>query len=150
MYGHIWKYVKLSAPSPKSAVLQSAAIMSNTSNPPDDRGFEDRLRADKVGIFLSGGLDSGALAVTAKEIATSRSGVPILSSYTMGLRCPNSRDDEGIYASKVARHLDIPNKYLALDQSNCLKTGNIQEYRFPEPNVVFYFEFILRHEQKMT
>ena len=37
----------------------------------------DRMR-EKVGIFFSGGLDSGAVAASAKEIAGSRGGTPKL------------------------------------------------------------------------
>jgi len=94
---------------------------------------EDRLRTDKVGIFLSGGLDSGAVAVTAKEIARSRGGVPILSSYTVGYDSLIP-DDEGVYASKVARYLDIPNKYIPLDDVQPFENWEQARYRFPEPN----------------
>ena len=94
---------------------------------------EDRLRTDKVGIFLSGGLDSGAIAVTAKEIARSRGGVPILSSYTVGYDSLIP-DDERVYASKVARHLDIPNKYMPLDHVQLFENWEHAKYRFPEPN----------------
>jgi asparagine synthase (glutamine-hydrolysing) len=94
---------------------------------------EDRLRTNKVGIFLSGGLDSGAIAATAKEIARSRDGVPILSSYTVGYDSLIA-DDERIYASKVARYLDIPNIYLSLDHVQFFENWEHPRYRFPEPN----------------
>jgi asparagine synthase (glutamine-hydrolysing) len=94
---------------------------------------KDRLRTDKVGIFLSGGLDSGALAVTAKEIARSRGGIPILSSYTVGYDSLIP-DDEGFYSSKVARYLDIPNKYISLDQVELFENWEHAKYRFPEPH----------------
>jgi asparagine synthase (glutamine-hydrolysing) len=94
---------------------------------------EDRLRTDKVGIFLSGGLDSGAIAVTAKEIARSHGGLPILSSYTMGYDSLIP-DDERVYASQVARHLDIPNKYMPLDHVQLFENWQHARYRFPEPN----------------
>jgi asparagine synthase (glutamine-hydrolysing) len=93
----------------------------------------DRLRTDKVGIFLSGGLDSGALAVTAKEIARSRGGIPILSTYTVGYDSLIP-DDERFYASKVARYLDIPNKYMPLDHVQLFENWEHAKYRFPEPN----------------
>jgi asparagine synthase (glutamine-hydrolysing) len=93
---------------------------------------EDRLRTDRVGIFLSGGLDSGAIAVTAKEIASSRGGVPMLRSYTVGYDALIP-DDERVYASKVARHLDIPNKYVPLDHVELFEKWENARYRFPEP-----------------
>jgi asparagine synthase (glutamine-hydrolysing) len=94
---------------------------------------KDRLRTDKAGIFLSGGLDSGALAVTAKEIARSRGGIPILSSYTVGYDSLIP-DDERFYASKVARYLDIPNKYMSLDHVQLFENWEHAKYRFPEPH----------------
>jgi len=94
---------------------------------------EDRLRTNKVGIFLSGGLDSGAIAATAKEIARSRGGIPSLSSYTVGYDSLIP-DDERVYASKVARHLDIPNKYIPLDHIQLFENWEFARYRFPEPN----------------
>ena len=94
---------------------------------------EDRLRTDRVGIFLSGGLDSGAIAVTAKEIARSRGGVPILSSYTVGYDFL-IRDDERVYASRVASTLDIPNEYMPLDHIQLFEKWEHAKYRFPEPN----------------
>jgi asparagine synthase (glutamine-hydrolysing) len=94
---------------------------------------DDRLRTDKVGIFLSGGLDSGAVAVTAKEIAGDRGGLPILSSYTVGYDhlIP---DDERVYASKVAHFLDIPNKYIPLDDIQLFEKWEHARYRSPEPH----------------
>jgi len=93
---------------------------------------EDRLRTDKVGILLSGGLDSGAIAVTAREIAKSRGGVPILTSYTVGYDSL-IQDDERFYASKVARYLGIPNKYMPLDHVQLFESWEHARYRFPEP-----------------
>jgi asparagine synthase (glutamine-hydrolysing) len=94
---------------------------------------EDRLRTDSIGMFLSGGLDSGAIAVTAKEIAISHGGLPILNSYTMGYDSLIP-DDERVYARKVARHLDIPNRYIPLDQVQLFENWEHARYRFPEPN----------------
>jgi asparagine synthase (glutamine-hydrolysing) len=93
---------------------------------------EDRLRTDKVGIFLSGGLDSGAIAVTAKEIAGNHGGRPALSSYTMGYDSLIP-DDERVYATQVARHLDMPNKYIPLDHVQFFENWEQSRYRFPEP-----------------
>src|ERR1700736_4062069 len=39
MYGHIWKYIKLSAPSPDSTARQCAPIMAYCSNMPADSGL---------------------------------------------------------------------------------------------------------------
>jgi asparagine synthase (glutamine-hydrolysing) len=42
-------------------------------------------------------------------------------------------DDERVYASKVARHLDIPNKYAPLDHVELFEKWENARYRFPEP-----------------
>jgi asparagine synthase (glutamine-hydrolysing) len=94
---------------------------------------KDRIRTDKVGIFLSGGLDSAAVAATAEELATDSAGIPILSSYTVGYDrlIP---DDERVYASKVAKFLNIPHKYIPLDDIELFEKWDDPRYRSPEPN----------------
>ncbi len=96
------------------------------------QAVDDRLRSENVGIFLSGGLDSGTVAVSAKEIAQSRGGIPNLRSYTVGydFLIP---DDEILYARKVADYLGIPNQYLALDYVQLFEKWGDGKYRFPEP-----------------
>ncbi len=97
------------------------------------KAVSDRLRTDKVGIFLSGGLDSGAVAVTAKEIAKSCGGVPILTSYTVGYDSLIA-DDERVFASKTASSLGIPNKYMAMDHAELFEKWTDARYRLPEPS----------------
>jgi len=74
----------------------------------------DRLPPDRVGIFLSGGLDSGAVAAVAKEISANCGDRPEIRSYTVGYD-ELIPDDEGVHARTLANHLSIPNTYLALD-----------------------------------
>ena len=92
------------------------------------RAVEDRTRVNKAGILLSGGLDSGSVAVVANEISRSRGGTPKLYSYTVGYE--SLGDDECRYARISAKCLNIPNKYLALEQ---LQPFEAAKYRSPEP-----------------
>lgn len=75
---------------------------------------KDRLRTDRIGILMSGGLDSPALAATAKELATKANGIPELYTYTIVYESLFA-DNEGIYAGKVADFIGIPNRRLAMD-----------------------------------
>jgi asparagine synthase (glutamine-hydrolysing) len=92
----------------------------------------DRLPSDRVGILLSGGLDSGAVATVAKEISDSRSHRPEVRSYTVGYDhlIP---DEERHYARTVAQRLGIVNRYLPLDDVDVFKEWNEVAERVPEP-----------------
>ncbi len=92
----------------------------------------DRLPVDSAGIFLSGGLDSGAVAAVASAFCRSHGGLPDLRSYTLGYDYL-IRDGEGFYATKLADYLGIPNNYLALDDIELFEKWDDLEYRFPEP-----------------
>ena len=92
----------------------------------------DRLPPDRAGIFLSGGLDSGAIATVAGAYSKSRGGFPSLRSYTVGYDSLIS-DKEGFYARQAAEHLGIPNEYLPLDNIELFEKWDDAEYRYPEP-----------------
>jgi asparagine synthase (glutamine-hydrolysing) len=93
----------------------------------------DRLPPDRAGIFLSGGLDSGAIAAVAGAYSQSRGGFPSLRSYTVGYDSLIS-DQEGFYARQSAEHLGIPNEYLPLDNIELFEKWDDAEYRYPEPS----------------
>jgi asparagine synthase (glutamine-hydrolysing) len=92
----------------------------------------DRLPPDRAGIFLSGGLDSGAVAAVASTYSKSRGGSPSLRSYTVGYDSLIP-DNEGFYARQSAAHLDIPNEYLALDNIELFEKWDDVDHRYPEP-----------------
>jgi asparagine synthase (glutamine-hydrolysing) len=96
------------------------------------RAVEDRTRMHKAGILLSGGMDSGSVAVVADEISRSRGGTPQLHSYTVGYG-PVDRDDEGIHARMTANYLSIPNKYLSVEELEPFEKWDEAKNRFPEP-----------------
>jgi asparagine synthase (glutamine-hydrolysing) len=62
---------------------------------------KDRLRTDRVGVFMSGGLDSSCLAAIARE-----SGAHVRAHTTVFDRLMPDR--ERYYAGAVAKHLGIP------------------------------------------
>jgi asparagine synthase (glutamine-hydrolysing) len=93
----------------------------------------DRLPPDRAGIFLSGGLDSGAVAAVASAYSKSRGGFPSLKSYTVGYDSLIP-DKEGFYARQSAEHLGIPNEYLPLDNIELFEKWDDAEYSYPEPS----------------
>jgi asparagine synthase (glutamine-hydrolysing) len=92
----------------------------------------DRLPPDRVGILLSGGLDSGSVAAAALEISKRAGGLPELFSYTVGYDS-SIPDNEGSAARVSADYLGIPNVYTSLDDKQLIKNWDDSEYRFPEP-----------------
>lgn len=76
-----------------------------------DTAVRDRLRTDRVSVFMSGGLDSTTLATTACEAMGGGAPVKAFSLHFERL----FEDREPAYADLVARHLGIPIEYYAQD-----------------------------------
>jgi asparagine synthase (glutamine-hydrolysing) len=93
----------------------------------------DRLPADRVGICLSGGLDSGSMATIAQEFSRDHGGTPEVISYTAGYDSLIP-DEERLYARELADHLGIANHYVALDKIELFERWDELDFRFPEPN----------------
>jgi asparagine synthase (glutamine-hydrolysing) len=93
---------------------------------------KDRLRTDRVGILLSGGLDSPSLAATAKELSTTAGGVPELYSYTAVYESLIP-DNDGPFAREVAECLGIPNRRLAMDHVRPFERWDDPNLSWPEP-----------------
>ena len=68
------------------------------------RGVADRLRAEKVGIRMSGGIDSTALAVVARRVGGADLELHAYTSVFESLM----PDEEGRYAAMVAERLELP------------------------------------------
>jgi asparagine synthase (glutamine-hydrolysing) len=92
----------------------------------------DRLRVDRAGILLSGGLDSGAVATTAREIANSSLGAADLRAYTVVYESLIP-DQDGPHAAQVADFLHIPIRYLAVDGLRAFERWDDPELSWPEP-----------------
>jgi asparagine synthase (glutamine-hydrolysing) len=92
----------------------------------------DRLRVDRVGILLSGGLDSATVAATARELSRSTGGTQDLRAYTVVYESLIS-DDDGEYARQVAEFLKIPIQFIAMDALKPFDRWNDPEFHWPEP-----------------
>jgi asparagine synthase (glutamine-hydrolysing) len=79
-----------------------------------DQAVADRLRTDRVGVVMSGGMDSTAVAAVAQEVLR-RSGQPFeLDAHTV-VYDRLIPDEERRYASAAASRLGIPIHYLPAD-----------------------------------
>jgi asparagine synthase (glutamine-hydrolysing) len=92
----------------------------------------DRLRTDRVGILLSGGLDSSALAATAHGISVEAGRKVDLRAYTVTYDSLIP-DKDGEYAQKVAEFLRIPIRCLPLDGIELFERWDEREIAWPEP-----------------
>jgi asparagine synthase (glutamine-hydrolysing) len=92
----------------------------------------DRLRIDRAGILLSGGLDSAALAASAREISGNPSDAADLRAYTL-IYEPLISDRDGAHAQKVADFLNIPIQFLEIDALKLFERWNDPELSSPEP-----------------
>ncbi len=92
----------------------------------------ERLPNDTVGVLLSGGLDSGAVATGAKEISSANGGKPEVRSYTVGYE-DAATDPEGSRGGALAKSLGIPNHYISFEKLELFERADDPAYRFPEP-----------------
>jgi asparagine synthase (glutamine-hydrolysing) len=86
----------------------------------------DRLRVPRVGIFMSGGLDSPGLAATAVNLLAPPGSVRAFT-FTFDRLVP---DSERRYAEIAAQYLNIPIRFFALDEP---LRGLKMVLRRPEP-----------------
>lgn len=92
----------------------------------------DRLGGGRVGILLSGGLDSSSAAATARELSPERGESGKLRAYTVTHEKLLS-DQDGRYAREVAEHLGIPIRCLPMDDLRPFARWDDPACRFPEP-----------------
>jgi asparagine synthase (glutamine-hydrolysing) len=94
---------------------------------------KDRLRTNRVGIFMSGGLDSTTLAATASEILRERGGGSELRAFTtLGNYAPID-DEERDCAGLVAARLGIPIHFTRLPETGAEAAGTGVPRLTPEP-----------------
>jgi asparagine synthase (glutamine-hydrolysing) len=79
------------------------------------QAVSDRLRTERIGIFMSGGIDSPILAATALELL-GRSARPAPVRAFTYMYESLLEDQERRYATAVAEHLGIPIHCYALDE----------------------------------
>lgn len=75
----------------------------------------DRLRTERVGVFMSGGLDSPALAAVARNEPAGTGATDRVRAFTF-VYDSLIPDSERHYAGAVAERLSIPINYYALDE----------------------------------
>jgi asparagine synthase (glutamine-hydrolysing) len=79
-----------------------------------DRAVEERLDRDRVGVLLSGGLDSAAVASTGKMLCAHEPRGCELRGYTVGYAKDKDHRDRTA-AGELARALGIPAHFIAMD-----------------------------------
>jgi len=92
----------------------------------------DRLRCDRIGVLMGGGLDSTSVAATAKQVLNNTSTPCELRAFTVIYR-QLIPDDEGYYAGLVGDALGFPVQYLALDDHSLYDDRSEAEFHTPEP-----------------
>jgi asparagine synthase (glutamine-hydrolysing) len=92
----------------------------------------DRLRSDRAGILLSGGLDSGSVAATAQQLAQQTNPPIDLFTYTF-VHESLPHDQEGILARETAQFLKLNNCPLQSDQTKPFELPSDPSLYLPEP-----------------
>ena len=92
----------------------------------------DRMAPDRTGILLSGGLDSGTVAATARELSTCPGGTKDLRAYTV-VYDSLFHDEEGTYAQQTADFLKIPIHFIPMDHVQPFERWDDPSLSIPEP-----------------
>ena len=92
----------------------------------------DRMRVDRAGILLSGGLDSATVATTVRELAAGPGGTTDLRAYTVVYESLIP-DQDGRYAREVADFLNIPHQTIPIDRLQPFERWDEPGIRSPEP-----------------
>jgi asparagine synthase (glutamine-hydrolysing) len=92
----------------------------------------DRLRADRVSILLSGGLDSASIAATARELTAKPGNASDLRALTVVYESLIP-DRDGTFARRVAEFLGIPIRCLPVDRLQLFDRWDDPEITWPEP-----------------
>jgi asparagine synthase (glutamine-hydrolysing) len=92
----------------------------------------DRMAMDRTGILLSGGLDSGTVAATARALSGGAGGSPELLAYTVVYESLLP-DEEGAHARKTAEFLNIPIQFIPMDNVQPFDRWDDPDLTFPEP-----------------
>ena len=97
-----------------------------------DAAVSDRMRTNRMGILLSGGLDSASVAATAIKIRSGLVAPVWMKAYTVtysGL----IPDRDGRFAGALARFLDIPIRYVNMNSLRAFERWEDQSLMWPEP-----------------
>ena len=105
----------------------------------------DRLRTDRVAVYMSGGLDSTSVMAIAKELYPASD----LRAYTtvFDRLIP---DEERYYSGLAARHLNIPIHYQVADDLVVHQSMEEIEARTPEPALISLTKTNHGYNQQLT
>lgn len=92
----------------------------------------DRMRTERVGILLSGGLDSSSVVAVAKEVSAQSTQGTDIRAYTSVYQSLIP-DREGDYAREAGEFLRIPVKFLELDEVQIFERWDDPGLSTPEP-----------------
>jgi asparagine synthase (glutamine-hydrolysing) len=98
-----------------------------------DRAVDDRLRANRVGAHLSGGMDSSSLVATAGAVLSRRDDRCELRAYTIVYGDLMPEDEEGRYAAQIATRLNLPLEMIVADDYAGRPPDGDVRWAFPEP-----------------
>jgi len=106
-----------------------------------NQAVHERMRTDRVGIFLSGGLDSSSIAATARRVTGNSERAELRAFTTV---CESLAPDiERRFALKVAEHLQIPIRFQNLKRSEPFRRTDVNESAWPEPIAEPFFADVL-------
>lgn len=97
-----------------------------------DQAIADRLRSNRIGTQLSGGMDSTSVAASAHAVLTDRGEPFDLRAYTISY-AGLAPDEEPGYAAEVADRLGIPLERLSLLDYMKRPPDDGSAWSFPEP-----------------
>ncbi len=102
-----------------------------------DTAVSDRLRTERAGILLTGGLDSSTVAAAARNVSLKNGQGTELYGYTT-VYDRLIPDEERYYSGLVGKKLGIPIEYLVADDYGLFERAEQPNTRLPEP---FYYPF---------
>ena len=99
-----------------------------------DAAVADRIRTNRAGILMSGGMDLTSLAATIHSLRLQKKEEFGLKAFTY-VYDRLIPDEERRYATLVARCLHMPIHFAALDDEKWFDGWDREGFRFPEPMV---------------
>ncbi|MGD1912322.1 MAG: asparagine synthetase B family protein [Rivularia sp. (in: cyanobacteria)] len=100
-----------------------------------ERSIADRLRTNRAGTHLSGGMDSTSIAATAYRSMKALDSSVDFRAYTIVYKHLIT-DDEGDYARQVAEAAGFPIEYLVAEDYIQQPPPQQPEYLYPEPLLI--------------
>jgi asparagine synthase (glutamine-hydrolysing) len=97
-----------------------------------DTAVADRMRTNRAGILMSGGMDSSSIAATICNLRAQNKSEFALKAFTY-VYDRLIPDEERRYATLVARCLDIPIHFVVLDNRKWFDGWDQEGFRFPQP-----------------